>query len=24
MYVGGAYKREEVPGYNQYVSKSSQ
>jgi hypothetical protein len=23
MYVGGAYKREQVPGYNQYVSKSS-
>jgi hypothetical protein len=24
MYVGSAYKRQEVPGYNQYVSKSGQ
>ena len=22
MYAGSAYKREQVPGYNQYVSKS--
>ena len=24
MYSGGVYKRQEVPGYNQYVSKSGQ
>ena len=24
MYAGGAYKRQEVPGYNQYVSRSGQ
>ena len=24
MYAGSAYKRQEVPGYNQYVSKTSQ
>ena len=24
MYSGGVYKRQEVPGYNQYVSRESQ